>query len=157
MKRTIAPVVLLALILATAPGHEAQGGVFRKKDRSAGKAPITRIEMPEGSRDSRRFDRYPEMTFAQGVLRRGAFSGWKLDGTELSLREDCVMTEQGVPLSVLEEGRTAVVTGAWKDGVLVAYGVAVQPVFDAAVPNPEVKIKPSDSDPSVGEVISKPY
>ena len=100
---------------------------------------------------------WPVQPIAQGVLRRGAFSGWKLDGTELSLRKDCVMTEQGVPLSVLEEGRTAVVTGAWKDGVLVAYGVSVQPVFDAAVPNPEVKIKPSDSDPSVGEVISKPY
>ena len=159
MKCTIAPAVILGLALSTTPFQEAQAGLFRaNRDRNPSQSGAQRVEMPAESRQPRRFERFPQMEFVTGTLQRDNFSGWSLGGTELIVRADCLMLEGGSPVVVLEEGRSVIVTGAWRDGALEAYGITVQPVIEVtAVADPLVKVKPSDSDPAVGEVISKPY
>lgn len=159
MKRTIVPAVILGLALSATPFQEAQAGLFRaQRDRNQGGAGAQRVEMPAESRTPRVFDRFPRMDFVTGNLQRDNTAGWTLGGAPLIVREDCVMLEGGRPVVVLEEGRSVLVIGAWRDGALEAYGITVEPTVEVtAIADPQVKTKALDSDPAVREVISKPY
>lgn len=145
------------LVVGGALAAEAQAGVFnRDRNKRVGKG--TRTERTVDQERARRFNRIPEMSFVRGNLVLAGAGGWRLGSTTLSIRKDCVMTQAGELVTVLEEGREVMVTGAWQNGVLEAWGIDVLTLADAvATPDPERVVKVSDEDPSVGEVVSSPY
>ncbi len=153
MKRILAS-ALAAGLLCTALADDSLAGGPRRGDRGRPE----RTEKTEADRVPRRFDKYPSMNLFTGTLYRDGYSGWKVDGMPVALRRDCVLFDGGLEPVVLDEGRQVVVTGVWREGTIEAYGLTVLPITSGLpVENPDVKIKPSDTDPTVGEIISRPY
>ncbi len=149
---------LAACVVAVAAlTAESQAGVFGgSRNKHIGKG--VRTEKTADQERARRFNRIPEMSFVRGRLAISGPGTWRLDTAEMTIRKDCIISQAGEPVTVLEEGREVMVTGAWQNGVLEAWGIDVLTSDDSfAMPNPERKIKVSDSDPSCGEVIGGPY
>ncbi len=145
------------LIAGAALTAESQAGVFGGgRHTRIGKG--VRTEKTADQERARRFNRIPEMSFVRGRLALSGPGTWRLDSAEMSIRKDCIISQAGEPVTVLEEGREVMVTGAWKNGVLEAWGIDLLTSADTfATPNPVREIKVSDSDPSCGEVIGGPY
>jgi hypothetical protein len=155
MKNINIPALALCLTALVATAPETQAGPFQR-DRSEGKG--KRTEKTVDQQRPRRLNHIPEMTFTRGRLVRDGLSGWRVDGMVMTVRRDCVMMEDGAAISVLEEGHDVLVTGAWRDGALEAWGVEVLAATDGvAISNGQREIAVSDSDPTVGEILSSPY
>ncbi len=153
MKRILAA-ALAAGVLCTLAADASQAARPRRGNRER----PPRTEKTDAERLPRRFDDYPAMVLHTGTLYRDGFAGWKVEGASVRLRKDCVLAEAGRTDVVLDEGRQVTVMGVWRDGIFEAYGLTVLPITTGLPSeNPEFKTKPSDVDPTVGEVISQAY
>jgi hypothetical protein len=154
MNRTTAFVLALGLVVGavTAPDAEAAWRLGQKKSISNPK----RIEMPEGYRESKRFDSVP-MEFKSGTLRREGLGDWWLGDYRLQLSAETVIIGPDGEGGFLQEGREVAVMGAVTGNTINGWSVRLlgdeMPLMREST---EVVKKPSDSDPDVGEIVDGP-
>jgi hypothetical protein len=143
---TLLFVVLVASVLVLT--DVAAAGWFGKKSRE------------EVTRRPPRYDRYPTMEFASGVLHRDGISGWVVDGKRLALHSTCRVDDQRGKsgAGALRDGAPVLVMANDVGGTLVAYRIIVRKsgfsefgssaLTDAL--RGDVDIVWSNSDPTVG-------
>lgn len=137
MKRILTTLALCAAV-ALLVGPTAEAGPFSKDKKKDARPAKTW-----------RYDRYPDMSFHQGVLRQEGRSGWKVGDLNLVLDEKCRIFGEGG--DQLQAGRTVVVMGARVGNTIVAWTVQTQKAT-RSVPSldKDTQIEWSTSDPTVG-------
>lgn len=154
MNRTTTYMIAMGLLAGAVLTTDAEAAwrLGQKKSFSNPK----RIEMPEGYRDSKRFDTVP-MEFQAGTLRREGMSDWWLGDYRLQLSAETVIIGPDGEGGFLQEGREVAVMGAVRGNTINGWSVRLlgdeMPLMRETA---EVVKKPSDSDPDVGEFVSGP-
>ena len=145
MKRTI--ITLLALVLAFGLATAEAG----QKDKRTRKAPPEgkRTEMPE-TWSTARYDEYPTMSYIAGTLDREGWQGWRVDGVDLVLKDDCTIRMEGEESAILQEGRRAIVMGSRVGDTMVAWSIRIMGMdYSSPTPSPFFRREPG-ANPNVG-------
>ncbi len=154
MNRTTAFVLTLGLLAGAALAPRAEAG-WRLKDKPANPK---RIEMPEEFRRPHRFENQPTMQFQTGTLRREGMDDWWFGDYRLQLSAESVVIGPDGENSLLQEGRQVAVMGAVNGNTMSGWSVRLLgDEMPLTLTRTEVIIKPSDSDPDVGEIINAPH
>jgi len=138
MKRILTTIAICAAV-ALLVGTTAEAGLFGKDKQKDARQHKTW-----------RYDRYPDMSFHQGVLRQEGRSGWMIGDYKLLLDEKCRVFGAGG--GQLQNGRTAVVMGVRTGKTIIAWTVHVKKASTAlpSLDDKDTEIEWSTSDPTVG-------
>ena len=140
MKRAIPVGLILILTLSTTVVQKADAGLFNRGSQKS-----------QESKATPRYDHFPQVTFHKGVLNQGTGPAWQLDGVELQVRPDCVITSDFSGEPALADGREALVMGAKLNDTIIAYRVRiVKPDYMNTGVLKSSEVIPSDVDPTVG-------
>ncbi len=148
MKHLKLAMICLGFTLAAMVVTEAEAGRKNKTPKGA------RTEKTEEMKEARRFDNKPTMDFLGGTLSRDAHSGWKIGGTSLYLRKDCVIIMEGVEEGWLEEGRQAIVMGSRVGNAISAWSIHIaQPEYKTMGLSQSKELKEAGPNPNVGQIL----
>jgi hypothetical protein len=148
MKHLKLAMICLGLALTVMVVTEAEAGRTKKPKKDS------RTEKTEEMKKPRRFDNQPTMDFLGGTLSQDAHTGWKIGGTSLYLRKDCVIIMDGTEGGWLEEGRQAVVMGSRVGNAISAWSIHIaQPEYKTMGLGQSKELKEAGPNPNVGKIL----